>query len=275
MKNFIIIFFVLLTCRAESFSQILPSAREIGMSNSTIADSNSAFTLFYNPAGLSQIKHREIGLYYSPSPFGLKELANAYAVYNEPFSIFSAAVGIKSYGFSLYKENEITVGISKSFEGVYFPGLSFSMSNISIKKYGQKNLFSAAFGNNIKVDKNLSFGTAIRNIYLGNYSKYLKKSLILEVGSCYRINHFSFTAAIQKEEYFDLSYALGAEMNVMRYIDLRAGFRNIPNSFSFGFGINYLFIELDYSAFNNINLGLTHQFGLLIHFGKNLQTEKE
>ncbi|PJA96676.1 MAG: hypothetical protein CO129_05305 [Ignavibacteriales bacterium CG_4_9_14_3_um_filter_34_10] len=268
MKNFIIIFFVLLTTWAESFSQILPSSREIGMSNSTIADSNSAFALFYNPACLSRINYREIGLYYSPSPFGLKELANVYAVYTEPLRFISAAIGIKSYGFNLYKENEITLGLSKSFEERYFAGVSFAMSNISINKYGQKNLLSAAFGNNIRVDDNLSFAAVVRNIQLGNYSKYLRKSLILEVGTSYRVNSFLITAALQKEEYFDLSYAFGVEISLIKYIDLRAGFRNLPNSFSFGIGINYSFVKIDYSAFNNFNLGLTHQFGLLIHIDK-------
>jgi hypothetical protein len=55
--------------------------------------------LFNNPAGLSQMNWREIGVYYSPAPFGLTELANGYVAYHEPTDIGSFAIGGMSYGF--------------------------------------------------------------------------------------------------------------------------------------------------------------------------------
>jgi hypothetical protein len=50
-------------------------------------------------AGLAQLNWREVGVYYSPVPFGLTELSNGYAAYHEPFSFGSLAVGGMTYGF--------------------------------------------------------------------------------------------------------------------------------------------------------------------------------
>ncbi|GAB4127386.1 MAG: hypothetical protein Fur0015_00990 [Ignavibacteriales bacterium] len=240
------------------------------MSNSTLADGDNSFSIFFNPASLAEINHREIGIYYSPSPFGMKELANAYVVYHEPFNFLSATIGMKTYGFKLYKENEITVGLAKNFDDKYFAGISISITNISIKNYGETNLLSTSVGNNIEITSDIFFGACVRNVYLASYSKYLKKPLQIETGFAYKSDEFVITSSMLKEEYLNPSYAFGAEIKLVRYLDLRVGFRNYPSSFSFGAGINYSFFEIDYSAFDNPNLGFTHQLGLLIHFNKDL-----
>lgn len=268
MKNFIIVFWFLLSFWTECFCQILPSAREIGMSNSTIADANNSFSLFFNPASLAKIASREFGIFYSPSPFGLKELANAYVVYHEPFTFLSTAIGFKTYGFKLYKENEITIGLSKNFKDKFSVGVSFSATNISIKNYGSKDLLHVSLGNNIAISPEIYFGSCIRNIYLSNYSKYLRRPLEIEAGFAYKSDNFSITSSVLKEEYYDPSFALGIEFLPVQYIALRTGLKNYPSSFSFGIGIHYSMFQIDYSAFNNSNLGLTHQFAILINFAK-------
>ena len=69
-----------------TIAQYNPGARQISLANSDVALANDVFTLFNNPAGLSQINWREVGIYYSPAPFGLTELANGYVAYIEPFN---------------------------------------------------------------------------------------------------------------------------------------------------------------------------------------------
>ena len=46
------------------------------------------------------------GVYYSPAPFGLSELANGYVSYLEPFEFGSIAVGGMTDGFDLYRESK-------------------------------------------------------------------------------------------------------------------------------------------------------------------------
>ena len=74
------------------FSQYNPGAKQISLSNSDVALSDDVFSLFNNPAGLSQMNWREIGIYYSPAPFGLSELSNGFVAYHQPTSIGSFAL---------------------------------------------------------------------------------------------------------------------------------------------------------------------------------------
>ena len=62
----IIIFYVL---TISAYSQYNPGAKQISLSNSDVALSDDVFSVFNNPAGLSQMHWREIGVYYSPAPF--------------------------------------------------------------------------------------------------------------------------------------------------------------------------------------------------------------
>ena len=90
-----------------------PGAKQIAMSNSDVALSDDVFSFFNNPAGLAQLDWRELGLYYSPAPFGLNELANGYIAYTEPLGFGSAGIGAMTYGFDLYRESKTT---SKFFD---------------------------------------------------------------------------------------------------------------------------------------------------------------
>ena len=117
----------------NTFAQFNPGARQISLSNSDVALSNDVFSLFNNPAGLSQLNWREIGIYYSPAPFGLSELANGYVAYVEPFEFGSVAIGGMTYGFDFYRETKLLFGYSYNYENKFFAGVAINYHTFSIK----------------------------------------------------------------------------------------------------------------------------------------------
>ena len=123
---FTLIIFLLLNIIA--IPQFNPGAKQISLANSDVALANDVFTLFNNPSGIGQLNWREVGVYYSPAPFGLTELANGYAAYHEPFSFGSMAIGGMTYGFDLYRESKIILGYSYNNENIFFIGLQFLIS---------------------------------------------------------------------------------------------------------------------------------------------------
>lgn len=266
-KSILICWFILLLW-AESFSQILPGAKEIAMSNSTVAEDNNIFSILYNPSGIAIDSTRKFGIFFSPSPFGLKELRNSFATFTEPFGNFSISVGYKNYGFELYKENQVYIGSAVKLLPNFRLGISFSINSLSIKKYGQSNYFSCNLGNIIKIDESLNVAYSIRNIYLSQYDEAVKKPLALEGGVAFHKYDFILTASLLKETNYNFSYSLGADYRIIRYINIRAGFRNYPNSFSFGVGVNYSLVSFNYAGFNNMNLGLTHQIDIILQIPK-------
>ena len=254
----------------KSFSQINPGAKQISLSHSDIALSNDVFAIFNNPAGLAQIDWREVGVYYSPSPFGLTELANGYIAYNEPFSFGSISIGGMSYGFNLYRENKILAGFSYNYLNKFFGGIVLTFHTVSIKNYGNTNAFYLNLGGLIYLSDEIRWGFTIHNLNRATFGNEEDQiPIIFSSGfSIDIINNLSFNAALEKDIVQNASLRFGIEYEIIKYISIRTGFQNEPSLYSAGLGINYSFFNLDYAVFNHPDLGLTHQAGIIISFGK-------
>ena len=114
LKKLILMFFILFLSRTSS-AQENPGARQIALSNSGVALSNDVFSIFNNPAGSAQMNWTEVGFYYSPSPFGIKELSHGFAAFHQPVKFGSISAGFMSYGFELYKENKLAISFARRF----------------------------------------------------------------------------------------------------------------------------------------------------------------
>jgi len=269
IKHFFKIFVPLLII-TQSFAQFNPGARQISLSNSDVALSDDVFSLFNNPAGLSQINWREIGIYYSPAPFGLSELANCYVAYVEPFDFGSIAVGGMTYGFDLYRETKLLIGYSYNYENKFFTGVAINYHTFSIKNYGNTGKLYLNFGGLAYVTNQIRWGFSISNINrasVGNEDDQIP--MIFSTGFSYDvINTLTLNISVEKDIRYKPSVQTGIEYNIIKYLSLRIGFQNKPTRYSAGVGINYSVVSLDYSFFTHQDLGLTHQAGITISFGK-------
>jgi len=138
--------FVLLIVPIICSAQISPGGRQIALAHSDVALSNDVFAIYNNPAGLSAITFREAGIFYSPSPFGMDELANAYASYNEPFSFGSIAAGFMTYGFDLYKEHKFALAFSSKIYPGFLFGITALYQTVAIENYGDDNAITFNMG---------------------------------------------------------------------------------------------------------------------------------
>lgn len=274
LKNIIVI---LLVFSLKGNAQINPGSKQISLSHSDVALSWDCYALFNNPAGLSQQNWREIGIYYSPSPFGINKLSNGAAVYHEPTKFGSFAIAYTNYGFELYKENNFFVSYSNRFVKNLFIGATLSYRHLSIKNYGNDNSLTLLFGAIVRVSDNLSFGFAVDNLThssFGNEGNHIP--MIFNFGLSYAlIPDLLFNAAIKKEIENNASIRIGVDYQIIKYLNLRIGAMNEPSSFSAGIGINYSIFELDYAVFNHQDLGFTHQIGITFQFGDTERTRYE
>lgn len=266
--SFTIIIFCALTLSA--YSQYNPGAKQISLSNSDVALSNDVFALFNNPAGLSQMNWREIGIYYSPAPFGLTELANGYVAYNEPTNIGSFAVGGMSYGFELYHEAKITLGYSYNYQNIFFAGIAVNYQNVSIRNYGDDGAFFINAGGLAYITNSLRFGFVIQNLNKATFGKDNNQiPMVFNSGVSYDVlDEMSVNFSIEKDIEYKASLQFGINYDIIDNLSLRTGFSNEPSKYSAGIGINYSIFSLDYAIFTHNDLGLTHQAGVLISFEK-------
>ena len=261
---------LLLILNSIAYTQYSPGARQISMANSDVALANDVFSIFNNPAGLSQLNWREVGIYYSPAPFGLTELSNGYVAYNEPFDFGSISIGGMTYGFELYRESKIALGYSYNYENILFAGATVNYHSFSIQNYGSTSAIYFNIGGLVYILDELRWGFAVSNLNRASIADIDDQiPMVLSTGFSYDIlQNFSLNFALEKDIRFNPSVQLGIEYDIIEYLSLRAGTSNDPSRFTAGVGINYSIFSLDYAFFTHQDLGLTHQAGIILTFGK-------
>lgn len=265
-----IITIILLAITIQSFGQINPGARQVALAHSDFSYSTDVFQVFNNPAGLAFTKSREVGMYYSPAPFGTKELSNAFAAYAEPTPYGTFSAGFSIYGFELYKETQFALGYGHRILNNFFIGGTAIYKNLAIKNYGTKGTLLLNLGGIANLNDQIGFGFAIENITRSTLSEESGQIPTVFWGGLHLkvINEFTFSAALSKEVGLDTSLRIGAEYSMLDFIRLRFGAHNEPNIYSGGFGVIYQFLQFDYAVTSHPDLDLTHQFGIILRFAK-------
>ena len=252
------------------YSQYNPGAKQIALANSDVALSNDVFSIFTNTGGLSQMNWREIGIYYSPAPFGFTELSNGFIAYHEPISLGSIGIGFMTSGFDLYRESRFMIAFSHKYFNKLFTGISVNYHHVSIKNYGSDGAIYVDLGGLFYLLDNLRCGFSLHNINhasFGNYDDQIP--VILNSGISVDINtNFTLNLALEKDIRYNPSVQFGIDYDIIDYLSLRVGASNEPSRFTAGLGINYSIFSLDYAFFTHPDLGLTHQAGIILSFGK-------
>ena len=262
--------FFLFILTIPNIAQINPGARQISLANSDVALANDVFSVFNNPAGLAQLNWREVGIYYSPAPFGLTELANGYVAYEQPFTFGNLGIGGMTYGYELYRESKIILGYSYNYENIFFVGAAVNYHSYSIQNYGSTGVFYLNLGALVYILPDLRWGFSTSNVNratVGDTDDQIP--VILSTGFSFDIlKNFSLNVALDKDIRYTPSLLFGIDYDIIEYLSLRIGSGTNPSKFSAGVGINYSIVSLDYAFFTHPDLGLTHQAGIILSFGK-------
>jgi len=268
--KFIYTIIIICSLTLSAYSQYNPGAKQISLSNSDVALSNDVFSIFNNPAGLAQMNWREVGVYYSPAPFGLSELANGFVAYHEPTSIGSFAIGGMSYGFDLYRESKFSLGYSYNYLNKFFAGVTINYKTVSIQNYGNDGALFFNIGGLAYVSNVFRLGFSIQNINRASFGDDDDQiPMIFNTGLSYDVaDELTLNFAVEKDIKYKASFQFGINYDIIEYISLRTGFSNEPSKYSAGIGINYSMFSLDYAMYTHNDLGLTHQAGIIISFGR-------
>lgn len=266
-RKYVILSFLLLSVQ-QSFAQENPGARQIALSHAAVTLSSDPFSLFNNPAGLASIKSEMAGIYYSPSPFGLRELANGYGAYSRPSSAGTFSGGFMIYGFELYKETKISLGFGKEFSEDFSAGITAAYKSISIKNYGSTGVILFNAGAIVRLHDGINLGFALENFTRSTINDEDNQiPVVYWAGLSYAaLNELQIYAAVKKEINFDASFRFGTEYLLLEFLQLRFGAATEPDTYSCGVGILYNIFRFDYAVSSHVDLGFTHQFGLIAKF---------
>ena len=250
------------------FSQVLPGAKQIALANSDIASSTDIFSFHSNPASMSLYNWREIGVFYSPQPFGMTELMNFSTLFSEYTPYGSFAAGFSNYGFELYKESKIIFGYSNDYKKKIMVGFSFIYNMVNIKNYGSESKMTINASLLYLLENNMRLGFSVHNLfnaYWGESDSQLPSLFLM--GLSYDLApSASIHVSIEKERDYPASVNFGINYELIEYFAIRGGASSLPKKISFGIGINYECFQFDYALFTHTELGETHQLNLVYSF---------
>lgn len=138
-KRLLIIIVILIVSFRFNYAQfelLDLGAKPIAIGGAFTSLANNSNAVYYNPAGISQLPFREVSIFYSPAPYGLKELANGSVNFVEPTKFGAFGLSAKTYGFELYKELTVTATYSNNYRKKIFYGININYYNLKIQNYG-------------------------------------------------------------------------------------------------------------------------------------------
>ncbi len=246
-------------------------ARPAGLNGAFTSLSNNSLAVFYNPAGLGQLFYREISALYSPSPFGLSEISTAALTYAEPMNFGTIGLGLKTFGFDLYRETNVIISYGTSYEEKLFCGLNANIYNLNIQNYNSASALGVDVGVLTYITDFLKWGFFAKNITGSTIGESKQKlAQVYKTGMTVQPGYdFNLVLEFEKDVKFPLSVRSGLEYFVNEYIDLRGGIGTQPATFSGGISINYKLFQFDYSIYSHQDLGITNQGSVTINFGGN------
>ncbi|MCX7834033.1 MAG: conjugal transfer protein TraF [Ignavibacteria bacterium] len=273
---FIFVFFIKVSLSQFEFTDI--GARAAALNGAFTSISDNSLAVFYNPSGLGQMKFREISFFYSPAPYGISELSTTALSYAEPTKFGTFGLGVKSYGFDLYKEITGLISYGNSYRNRIYYGLSFNLYHLSIKNYNSATSFGVDIGAMAQITNFLKWGFFAKNL-TGSKIGQSKERIAQVYKTGFAIqprDDLKFIIETEKDVKYPFSFKGAFEYsifitntigNMPGRIDLRAGVGSEPTNFSAGIGLFLSLFQIDYAFKKHSDLGFTHQGTITINFG--------
>lgn len=244
-------------------------ARAGGVGGASVAALNDSWSSWHNPSGLSQLRIQTVSLFYSPAPFGLKELAFGALAYVHPTEVGCLAISASRFGFDLYKETTVALSYSNSYHQAVAFGLSLRYHRLDIDRYGSAVAIGLDAGILIVPLENLRVGFIISNLNaptIGVTNERIPQ--VYAMGFSYTpVEKLAILVKVEKDLRFPTSVKAGVEYRLLDFLALRTGLVTMPSKVTAGMGVLRSHFSLDYAVQIHPELGVTHQFSVSLSFG--------
>lgn len=270
MNRAIGIGFLIVLLSEASFSGIENNgrgAKAVGLANAFVAVADNPWALYYNPAGLSSLTSIEISAFLIPQQFGMNELRTVSLAGNIPTNFGTFAAGVSQFGFALYRETQISLGLGSRVDWGASAGITTHLTRISIDQYGATQVATVDVGLLAQVQDQVALGFNYKNL-LGASLPSERLPQVFSLGASYLpVPDVTAVVELEKDIRHPLVIKAGAEQTFLDMLTVRAGVSNNPDKFSAGIGVRYASLEFSYAGYSHSQLGWTHQIELTFRVG--------
>ncbi|MFC1512693.1 PorV/PorQ family protein [bacterium] len=288
-----------------NFLKIAVGVRGIGMGEANTAVADDLGSLYWNPAGLANVKFVEMQFMYNK---WFQDITSQYAAFSIPFRKHTPGNVYKNLGTIALSVNSLTIADIQGYDANgaqtgkleasdIAVGLSYAHSLSNKLQFGftAKHLSETLDGTNAaaycadigllyKTFKGIGLGFAAQN--LGTKIKFIEEEGLLpaayRIGASYNRNIFAqsflIAADIVMPNDNDTYFCTGLEYWIKDIIAFRTGFRSgldVGEGLRLGAGFKTSMFLLDYAFAGFGELGDTHRISLSVRFGKGAQMGRE
>lgn len=262
--SYLLIILLLLNLSFQSSAQNSPGCVQNALANSDLCFTSTPFSIFSNPAASVSSEAYNLGIYYSPEPFGLNQLTQKSAALTVQSKYGVAGFGYSTIGFELFKEQKLVLSYSNSINEIFTVGISAIYQNVSITNYGSDDTFVFLIGSVFSINPELKLAFTIYNPANATYGNIPDQiPLIFNLGLSYRISNIAkISFANSKELNSENNLLFGVSVTPIEWINFYLGYRSLQNTYSAGVSLKQSFLNISYAVQSHPELGFTHQFGL-------------
>jgi hypothetical protein len=267
------------------YEDIGMGSRPLGMGGAFVALADDANGIYWNPAGLVQMKRQEAvfmhGVYGGVSAVNFDYLAYVYPM---PFS--AVGVGWSTVGITLEEGDGISYSSSRMSEDVYYLSLGLNPAlfgndaltvGATLKRLTIDTRFEGGsgmgfdFGALFRPVEWLQAGLTLRNVATDVRNEKLPTNLRAGLASHLFKDRVRLALDVTTKDNIgtvDTTVAkphVGIELQPWSYVALRTGYDD--GHLAFGAGVNFASIKLDYGYQSNEILGNIHRVSMGVNFG--------
>jgi hypothetical protein len=194
----------------------------------------------------------------------LPDIYQADIVLNTSIYNMNSAFAVSKYGNQLYSEIHISAGSSYKIVDYLSVGISLQGYFLSIKNYDNAQNWGINLGFQYNFLEDLSIGAHITNINNPKFSSVHEEiPKTFSLGFKYSIvKNGTLLFEFFRDVKFEQDYRGGFEYEPYDNILIRFGIMDNTNTYSFGFGSRFNFLNIDYALINHSILGISHSITL-------------
>jgi len=268
-KLYPLLFFLLFSLHLFAGHDNVPQgARSAAMAHASVALTDF-WSLQNNQAGLAYNETFAAGIYYE-NRYLTKELSLKSGGVVLPTNSGNFGLNISYFGYPKYNESKIGLSYARSFGDVLAIGLQLDYLLTSIAEdYGKKGVATFEIGILSKINENLTLGAHVFNPISAKLAEYDDERIqaIIRVGAAYAFdNNIIVSVEVEKDMEYDPIFKLGLEYRIIEKIYVRGGISTNPGLYSFGFGLDFKKLKIDFSSSVHQTLGYSPQISLIYNF---------
>ena len=249
-------FLTLMPNAFASFERPMLNPRALAMGGAFVGLAEGALAGHWNPACVPSERTSFTAAY--SRPFGITELTESILDYEQSLGYMgNVAFAWQQFKTTGYREDTLSMVYNRKTWSNLNLGVKVEYLHLSIHEFGNDYALGLSPGILWQANENLRFGAAFLRVNRPEVPHSLPRTFTIGI-ALKPAKNMALTADMRKNSSQKIDTLAGCEININPMFVIRTGVHNHPWQVTFGWGVYYGWVRLDYAWLSHPNLDGTH-----------------